>query len=201
MRLLGMLLVSVVLTLAFPQPAGAERPGCMVVQETGKCRVGVTLSGSSASSPDDSTGGEGTSLSTEVGASAPRQCSQAGRSVPCTTALGDWSDSTSSWCRLAVPQPPRSDPIWAGRDSGAIYACTRAIYGDIANPGETVLRWLPGPPELAPPDPEELARRLLASIEFEAPEIGMFPRGDSAERMGYVGWNAWMWAVVTSDGQ
>ena len=63
------------------------------------------------------------------------------------------------------------------------------------------MRWLPGPPELAPPDPEELALRLLATIEFEAPEIGMFPRGDSAERMGYVGWNAWMWAVVTSDGQ
>lgn len=121
------------------------------------------------------------------------------REVPCSTALGSWSSYASAWCRIAPEQPDHSQPIWAGQTTGSIYACTRPGFDGLPNPGETVLRWLPGPPEAAAaPDPEDLARRLLASIDFQAPEIGMFPRGDSTARMSYVGWHMWLWAAPSS---
>ncbi|NHB84259.1 hypothetical protein G7085_05480 [Tessaracoccus sp. HDW20] len=107
-----------------------------------------------------------------------------------------WSDYADSWCRLAEPQPPRGDPAWGGQSSGAIYACSRVGFDGLPDPWSTVLRWLPSAPEA--PDPEELARRLLASIDFEAPEIGMFPRADSPQRMAYVGWHTWLWAAPSS---
>ncbi|SHI33903.1 hypothetical protein SAMN02745244_00138 [Tessaracoccus bendigoensis DSM 12906] len=43
-----------------------------------------------------------------------------------------------------------------------------------------------------------MARRLLASIEFQSPEMGMFPKGDSLQHMGLVGWNMWLWAAPSS---
>lgn len=127
------------------------------------------------------------------------ECSYRARSLPCSTALGSWSSYASAWCRTAPEQPDRSQPVWAGQTTGSIYACTRPGFDGLPNPGETVLRWLPGPPEAAAaPDPEDLARRLLASIDFQAPEIGMFPRGDSTARMSYVGWHMWLWAAPSS---
>lgn len=133
------------------------------------------------------------------GNSRPIGCRIGTREVPCSTALGSWSSYASAWCRTAPEQPDRSHPIWAGQTTGSIYACTRPGFDGLPNPGETVLRWLPGPPEAAAaPDPEDLARRLLASIDFQAPEIGMFPRGDSTARMSYVGWHMWLWAAPSS---
>lgn len=128
-----------------------------------------------------------------------RTCAHKGRVVQCNTARGSWSSYASSWCRSAPVQPALDDPIWEGETTGSIYECTRPGFDGLPNPGETVLRWLPAPPEAAAaPDPEDLARRLLASIDFEAPELGMFPRGDSPERMSYVGWRMWLWAESSS---
>jgi len=116
--------------------------------------------------------------------------------ISCVTALGTWSDYADSWCRLAEPQPALGDPAWGGKTSGAIYACARVGFDGLPDPWSTVLRWLPSAPEA--PDPEDLARRLLASIDFEAPEIGMFLKADSTARMTYVGWHTWLWAAPSS---
>lgn len=129
-------------------------------------------------------------------ASQPRTCTFDGREIPCQTALGSWSSYASSWCRRLPTQPGFDDPVWLGRTDGSIYACTRPNRDGIPDPGLVGYRWLPAPPEA--PDPEDLALRLMAGIEFEASEMGMFPRGDTVQRMGYVGWNMWLWAAPTS---
>ena len=132
-------------------------------------------------------GGEGAS---------PRVCSYQGRVVQCETALGVWSTYADSWCRPVVPQPPLSDPAWDGASSGAVYSCSRAGFDGLPDPWSAILRWLPTAPEA--PDPEELARRLLASIDFQAPEVAVFPPADSLKQMTYVGWNTWFWAEPSS---
>lgn len=129
----------------------------------------------------------------------PRSCEYGGRPVQCESALGSWSSYASSWCRLLPNQPPMSDPVWGGEQTGQIYSCTRPGFEGLPDEWGAVLRWLPAPPEAAPPDPRELAQRLFASIDFQAPEIGIFPRGDSTQRMSYVGWNMWLWAAPTSE--
>ena len=93
-------------------------------------------------------------------------------------------------------QPELSDPIWNGRAEGQVYECARPGFDGIPDPNLLALRWLPTPPEA--PDPEDLARRLLASIEFQAPELGIFPPGDTMRTMGLVGWNVWLWAAPSS---
>lgn len=65
----------------------------------------------------------------------------------------------------------------------------------------TALRWLPVAPEAATPDPEDIARRILARLQLQAPELGIFPRGDTAQRMGYVGWHMWLWADPQNEHQ
>ncbi|MHA6512584.1 hypothetical protein [Tessaracoccus sp. Z1128] len=66
----------------------------------------------------------------------------------------------------------------------------------------TFTRWLPAAPDpVSRADAEAAARRVLASIGLEAIDIGMQPRGDSVERMGFVGWETWLWADSPSETQ
>ncbi|WP_143571060.1 hypothetical protein [Tessaracoccus sp. ZS01] len=62
-------------------------------------------------------------------------------------------------------------------------------------------RWLPAPPEAVQVDPREVALRLLARLDLEAVELGMFPRGDNDVRLSFVGWQNWMWAESPSEKQ
>lgn len=170
-------------------PACGDDPECAVENPiTGQCmiwvRVGSSTGGGAGDSGHDVSGGE------------PRTCFFQDREIPCQTALGYWSSYAASWCRRLPTQPGFDDPAWNGRTDGAIYACTRPGLDAIPDTGQVAYRWLPSPPEA--PDPEDLARRLLAGIDFEAPEMGMFPRGDSVRHMGFVGWNMWLWSAPSS---
>ena len=127
----------------------------------------------------------------------PRVCSFEGAVVRCVTGLGVWSSYVSAWCRHLPDQPPADNPVWAGRTEGAIFECARPGFDGLPNPGELTWHWLPDAPGTEV-DPEEMARRLLASIEFQSPEMGMFPKGDSLQHMGLVGWNMWLWAAPSS---
>lgn len=156
------------LSAALAAPGESNGPGCRRYDmATRSCDLwdssGSTESGSysAGSSPGAAQAG------------APRSCSFEGRSISCESAIGSWSSYASAWCRLAPVQPELSDPIWNGRAEGQVYECARPGFDGIPDPNLLALRWLPTPPEA--PDPEDLARRLLASIEFQAPELGIFP--------------------------
>lgn len=190
-------LVFVVWSAQAPSAIACERKCWESDRDNATCRVVCPTNGDAgggASPVDLLPSGEG-----QVAVNGPPVCRLGMREVKCKTALGSWSSYASSWCRSAPVQPALDDPIWRGETTGSIYECTRPGFDGLPNPGETVLRWLPAPPEAAAaPDPEDLALRLLASIDFEAPELGMFPRGDSPERMSYVGWRMWLWAESSS---
>ena len=112
--------------------------------------------------------------------------------------MGTWSDSVSAWCVPASDPPPLTDAVWAGRTDGAIYVCTRPGFGLIPDPNLSAFRWLPGPPEAVQVDPRQVAIDLLARLDLEAVDLGMFPKGDNDVRLGFVGWNTWLWAEAPS---
>lgn len=131
-----------------------------------------------------------------------RTCSFAGREVACTRAEGTWSDLVQAWCRAQDPQPPSTDPAWNGNSDGAIYLCVRPNGSLIPDPGMAFTRWLPAAPDaVTRADAEAAARRVLASLGLTAIDLGIHPRGDTVDRMGYVGWHMWLWAESPSDRQ
>ncbi|CAL8974758.1 hypothetical protein TESS_TESS_00674 [Tessaracoccus sp. O5.2] len=66
----------------------------------------------------------------------------------------------------------------------------------------TFLWWLPAAPDaVTRADAEAAARRVLASLGLTAIDLGIHPRGDTVDRMGYVGWHMWLWAESPSDRQ
>lgn len=105
----------------------------------------------------------------------------------------------SAWCEQASSQPPQDDPVWQGRTGGSILACTRPSGSLVPDPGQRYLTWAADAASApAPPDPEEIARRVLARLQLQPPALGIFPRGDITQRMSYVGWHMWLWADPAS---
>ena len=125
-----------------------------------------------------------------------------GRRVACDSPHGRWSQFGSGWCKAVANPPGFEDPVWRGRTDGSVAACTAPNGSLDPDPGARFLRWLPGPPGAAPVvDPSAVARTLLAQLDLEAVELGMQPRGDTAKRMGFVGWQMWLWAQDPSESQ
>lgn len=107
-----------------------------------------------------------------------------------------------AWCRAQDPQPPFTDPAWDGNSEGAIYICVRPNGSLVPDPGMAFTRWLPGLPDaVSRAEAEEAARRVMASLGLTAIDLGIQPRGDTPERMGYVGWHMWLWAEEPSERQ
>lgn len=194
-RLLGLV---VLLTLGLPSVATAQ-PDCLEWDELGRCifRYSDLSSGSGQSDggSDEYSGGTRDDGNSRTGS---RVCTFRGSAIPCETALGTWSDYGSAWCRVASPQPPLTDAVWEGRTEGLIYACTRPGFNLTPDPNLTANRWLPGPPEAVQVDPRQVAIDLLARLDLEAVDLGMFPKGDNDVRLGFVGWNTWLWAEAPS---
>lgn len=93
------------------------------------------------------------------------------------------------------PQPPKSDPVWKGHTTGAIYDCIvppRVGPGMIVA-GMTLKYWaatpLAAPP---PPDPSQLARQAITAMNFQAVTMGLVPE-PTAGSVGLVGMPNWMW--------
>lgn len=92
--------------------------------------------------------------------------------------------------------------MWEGNVDGAIYVCTGPDRALIPDPGLSFFRWLPAAPDaMTRADAEAAARRVLASLGLTAIDLGIHPRGDTVDRMGYVGWHTWLWAESPSDRQ
>ncbi|WP_442929901.1 hypothetical protein [Micromonospora sp. WMMC241] len=112
------------------------------------------------------------------------KCQWNGRVIPCYDPdLGWFNNGDGCYYKLAVPQkeaPPGQQ--WYQ------LACNGGDLGSLRQE----LRAAPPPGYGTPPDPEELARRALASISLLRPRAAVAPRRSKGP--GLVGLPVWMWA-------
>ena len=192
LALLGLSSLGLVLGAA-PAPAGNGGPvtcppGSAPDPVSQTCVIVVTDPGQA---PRPGGGGGGGN-----GSTAPAACTftlvSPTKKVPCSSAEGWWVQSQQCYAKAASPQPPLSDPVWAGHTDGQIYDCYRPINGTMAV-GITFQIWLARPPAGAPPDPRVLARQAVAAMGLRAVSIGIVPE-DAPGRVGLVGMPVWLWA-------
>jgi len=133
-----------------------------------------------------------------AGAPAPQKCVDVnGVELPCTDGNSWWSNGLGCYIALANPQPPPSDPGWAGHTDGAIYNCYNPL---VAKWGGTPLSTLwsatsPAGPAALPPDPRVLAQQAIAVMQLRAVTIGIVPENRPGS-IGIVGMPTWMWAMA-----
>ncbi|MEU5530129.1 hypothetical protein ABZ744_24655 [Micromonospora chersina] len=112
------------------------------------------------------------------------KCQWNGRVIPCYDDLLGWfNNGDGCYYKLAEPQPTAPE--------GQQWYVQTCNGGDLGAQ-TTVLRDGPPPGYGAPPDPEELARRALASISLLPPRVAVAPRRSKGP--GLVGLPVWMWA-------
>lgn len=113
------------------------------------------------------------------------KCQWNGRTIPCyDDVLGWFNNGDGCYYKLAEPQPPDTP-------EGQQWYVQTCNGGDLGSQ-RLVLRDAPPPGFGAPPDPEEIALRLLASIDLLPPRISVAPR--RSQGPGLVGLPVWMWA-------
>jgi hypothetical protein len=171
--------LAVGLTVAATVPALAARK--VVCDQYGHCHIVITKDGRPAT--DEPARGGGTSRGASKGSAAPD---------PCKYVLSD-------------PQPPKSDPVWGGRTTGAIYlyVCPRPSKDPTDQLGNVEQAWRGTPPEAEVMiTPGELAQQALASLTLPKPVLHQSP-GDSnrdADGVPYTWVNlpTWYWASPAS---
>ncbi|WP_435872944.1 hypothetical protein [Micromonospora haikouensis] len=121
---------------------------------------------------DGSSGGSGT-------------CQWNGRVIACYDDLLGWfNNGDGCYYKLSQPQPE-------GTPEGKQWYTATCNGGDLGTQHEVLLD-APPPGYGTPPDPEELARRALASISLLPPRATVAPRKSIGP--GLVGLPVWMWA-------
>jgi hypothetical protein len=164
--------LAVVATLSVVTPAQASSPiscspGQVFDPTQGTCVIVVVAP------PVGSKGGGGVTAgggSTGGAGAGPQKCVKPdGAAIPCRDGNSWWSNDLSCYIALADPQPPKSDPSWAGHTDGAIYTC----YSPLIVAGTPLYSlWSATPPAgpVAPPDPRVLAQQAIAlmTIRFTA---------------------------------
>ncbi|MFI1195975.1 hypothetical protein ACH4T9_22360 [Micromonospora sp. NPDC020750] len=113
------------------------------------------------------------------------KCQWGGKVLPCYDSILGWfNNGDGCYYKLKQPQPP-------GTPEGKQWYQLTCNGGDLGSIREE-LRDAPPPGYGAPPDPEELARRALASISLLPPRASVAPR--KSKGPGLVGLPVWMWA-------
>lgn len=115
-----------------------------------------------------------------------------GAEYPCIVGTWYWSYDWACYTKYAEPQPPWTDPVWSGRTDGAIFWCSRGVTLSDPFPPDVVSRWSPTPPWGAPPDPEELARAAVETMNLRAIDVGIVPEPIPG-RVGIIGLPTYMW--------
>ncbi|MEU5721227.1 hypothetical protein ABZ783_05320 [Micromonospora sp. NPDC047738] len=159
-------------------PARAAGPGGGCPPGQNDCNVWDDDPGVPGPGGGGNTGGGGNG-----GGTAPK-CQWNGRAIPCYhDELGWFNNADGCYYKLAEPQQAAPE--------GKQWYLQTCNGGDLG--AQTmVLRDAPPPGYGAPPDPEELARRALASITLLPPRIAVAPRRSKGP--GLVGLPVWMWA-------
>jgi hypothetical protein len=94
-----------------------------------------------------------------------------------------WSAGLGCWVYPLDPQPPAADPRWQGHSTGRIYVCL------IPPSQRPAFFWADTPPR---PDPAALARRAVAQMALQPPEVGATPLpGPGA--VSLIGLPTWLW--------
>ncbi|MGW7196195.1 ATP-binding protein [Streptomyces chryseus] len=165
--------------------------------------AGVKVPG--ASEAGDSSEGEGGSKAgsgSEGGGTDGRTCAtgakKAGTFDCYIPGVGTWSESHGCYIRLLEPQPPKSDPIWDGHTTGAIYAwaCMSQINARPA-PTDGFARWSETNPLGGEQGPSaaELAQQALSMMRLDSAKVGSAP---PAGAKGLVGMPVWLWTERTA---
>ena len=176
------------------QPPNTWDPGSQT------CIISIQTPGSPASTPSSSPtkgggGSDGTPkcyYNSSINGSVEVPCYDKG--------FGGWYDSTAGcYFKLMSPQPPPSDPIWAGHPSGgAVYDSKCYTYTKVS-PMPVALplgpQWLATPPPSGPgPTAAQLAAEAQAKLVLQAPAIGIAPTPGGS---GLVGMPVWLWITQT----
>ncbi|MFI7491682.1 hypothetical protein ACIBXA_25225 [Micromonospora echinaurantiaca] len=182
-RALGGVGLALLLAAAATVPAvaaGRADPGVECPPGQPDCSVWDDDPGTPGGPGGGDTGGGGDS-----GGGGAGKCQWNGRTIPCYDDLLGWfNNGDGCYYKLAQPQPTNTPP----GQQWYVRTCNGGDLGDQT----TVLRDSPPPGFGAPPDPEELARRALASIRLLPPRVAVAPR--KSKGPGLVGLPVWMWA-------
>lgn len=111
--------------------------------------------------------------------------------MPCVVGTWYWSYDWACYTKIEL-NPDPNDPAWGGRTEGALYWCSRGVTLTDPFPPDSVLRWSPSPPWGSPPDPEELARAAVETMNLRAINVGIVPEPVPG-RVGIIGLPTYMW--------
>ncbi|MDH6133602.1 hypothetical protein P3T37_002998 [Kitasatospora sp. MAA4] len=186
-RIPGQLLLLIALLAGSTLPASAAGPtgGINPCVNQSVCIV-VTSPGQSPG-----TGGGGSSGGSSGGSGGTQTCTWNGKQWPCWDPdLGFFDTSDGCYYSKSDPQPPPSDPAWAGNDpkTGAIYDKTCRDSAGGLNPEAPV--WEAKEPGAAapPPDPGVVAQIAIKKLQFVTPVPHTAPVGTAL-----VGVPVWFW--------
>ncbi|MFY1618738.1 hypothetical protein [Micromonospora sp. WMMD736] len=185
--LAGVGLAVLLAVTATPPAAAARRAGPGVECPPGQpdCNVWDDEPGH----PGDPGGGGDNGGGDSGGGGGGGVCQWGGKTIPCYDDLLGWfNNGDGCYYKLAVPQKPAEE--------GQQWYVQTCNGGDLGAQ-DTVLRDGPPPGFGAPPDPEELARRALASIKLLPALLKVAPRKNIGP--GLVGLPVWMWASSSAD--
>lgn len=117
-----------------------------------------------------------------------------GTEVDCTSDAGSWHAGRMCYVREQTPVPPFTDVAWEGNSDGVVMRCTSA--GNVVT-----LYWQESTAAAAIPDLARLAQIAVENMDLSPIQLGTFPltTQSAPEHLGYVGWNAWLWAEDAGD--
>jgi len=184
-------------------PVGVEAEGeleCVFETQYGTCQLTAESPiYQQAHEPDDNDGGDTAPASTED----EPECTHLGRTIPCETGYGLWSQEDHCYLQPASPQPPQSSDIWDGHQGGVILDCRWSPGMTEVDSGQTVPGamvndpvWAPDPPDAADTSPVALARQAVEQMNLQAGQIGTTPLGGGES---VVGVPTWLWVANPSE--
>ncbi|NJP34191.1 hypothetical protein [Micromonospora thermarum] len=177
----GLALAAAVAAATVPAVSWADPPGAECPPGQHDCNVWDDDPGT----PGGGTGGPGGGDGGGGDGGGGGKCQWNGRVIPCyDPVLGWFNNGDGCYYKLAEPQP-------ANTPAGHQWYVLTCNGGDLGSQ-RLELRDSPPPGFGAPPDPEELARRALASIRLLPPRVAIAPRRQIGP--GLVGLPVWMWA-------
>ncbi|MFT3887591.1 MAG: hypothetical protein QM713_05440 [Arachnia sp.] len=187
------LFFAMLLLIAWLPGTAHAAPHCLKLDPSGTICL---LRADTDNGPGDDDGGDDSSRGGSRSAH-PGECLFGGRAVRCRTTAGEWSNAQQAWCKDMSETVPLDHPAWGGRTEGHVVRCVRPGGSLVPDPALWFYSWR-ADTSLPPPDPEDMARRILASLELSAPELHTFPQGDTKQHMTYTGWHTWLWSAAPS---